>query len=44
MEIPKECPLRDILKEIGVILSLLDKVLDHCDKCLREGSNLDRKA
>lgn len=41
-QIPEECPLRDILKEIEVILRLLEKVLDHCDKCLNQGSNIDR--
>lgn len=33
-KIPEECPIRDILKDIEHILTLLDKVMEHCDKCL----------
>lgn len=35
-KIPEECPVRDILAQIKMVLTLLDKVLDHCDKCLQE--------
>lgn len=34
-EIPEDCPIRDILKQIATILELLNKVLDHCEKCVR---------
>lgn len=33
-KIPEECPVRDILANIKSVLSLLEKVLDHCEKCL----------
>jgi len=36
-EIPKDCPIRDILKEIGKVLDLIDKVLEHCEECLNKG-------
>lgn len=33
-KIPEDCPIRDILKDIKIVLELLDKVLEHCEKCL----------
>lgn len=36
MEIPEECPVRDILAQIQAILALLNKILEHCEKCLQE--------
>jgi len=35
-EIPEGCPIRDILAQIKLVLVLLDKILEHCDKCLQE--------
>lgn len=34
--VPEDCPVRDILSNIKAVLALLDKVLEHCEKCLRE--------
>ena len=30
--IPKDCPVRDILKQTERVLALLDKILEHCEK------------
>lgn len=40
-KIPEECPVRDILGNIKAIIDLLDKILDHCEKCSqgKEGKN-----
>lgn len=35
-KIPEECPVRDILAQIQAVLTLLDKILDHCEKCLQD--------
>jgi len=34
--VPEDCPIRDILKEIGQVLTLLSKVLEHCENCVRK--------
>jgi len=39
MEIPENCPVKDILKEVELVLKLLDKVLDHCEQCMEERAN-----
>lgn len=31
----KECPILDILSGIKEVLVLLNKVLDHCDNCIK---------
>lgn len=38
VRIPEDCPIRDILEEIGKVLDLLDKILEHCEKCLDKGA------
>lgn len=34
--LPENCPVRDILAQIKAVLALLDKIMDHCEKCLKE--------
>ncbi|MBA7692592.1 hypothetical protein ES703_101159 [subsurface metagenome] len=34
-KIPEDCPIRDILSNIKTVLDLLDKILEHCEKCLQ---------
>ncbi|MBA7714169.1 hypothetical protein ES703_123186 [subsurface metagenome] len=33
-KIPEGCPIRDILSQSKSILELLNKILEHCEKCL----------
>ena len=33
-KIPEDCPIRDILRQVELVLKLLDRILDHCKKCL----------
>ena len=42
MEIPENCPIRDILENIKAILKLLEKVLDHCEKCLQNSKEVKK--
>lgn len=35
--LPEACPVRDVLKEIDLIVKLLDKILSHCIECLAKG-------
>ena len=37
-ELPEDCPVKTILKQTEMIISLLDKIIDHCEKCLEEKS------
>lgn len=31
--VPKDCPVRDILRQIAGMIALLDKILEHCREC-----------
>jgi hypothetical protein len=42
MTIPEDCPVRDVLKRISEVLGLLNKVLEHCEKCIREREKDER--
>ena len=35
-KIPEDCPVRDILHSIKLVLNLLEKVMDHCEDCLKK--------
>lgn len=35
-KIPENCPVKDILKQVAQILTLLEKVLEHCERCIRK--------
>ena len=39
--IPQDCPVRDILAQTAKVLDLLDKVLEHCEKCLQKENKDD---
>lgn len=42
-EIPEACPVRDILSQVKSVLELLHKILEHCDKCMKEEGKQDAK-
>lgn len=31
-----ECPVREMLKSVDLVLTLLLRIVDHCEKCLEE--------
>ncbi|MBA7660937.1 hypothetical protein ES703_68943 [subsurface metagenome] len=33
-QLPQDCPVREILKQLSSVLSLLMKIIDHCERCL----------
>jgi len=35
-KIPENCPVRDILKQMELMLKLLAEILKHCEKCMEE--------
>jgi len=30
----EECPIRDLLQQMAALIRLLERILDHCERCL----------
>lgn len=41
MQTAKDCPIRDILRQIDTVLELLKVILKHCDECLAKKGEQD---
>lgn len=41
-QIPEECPIRDILSQIKSVLDLLNKILEHCEECIKSRGKEDK--
>jgi len=39
MRVPENCPIQDILQDIKLVLELLNKIIEHCEKCEKEIKN-----
>lgn len=35
VKIPEDCPVKEILKQLGVVLELHKEILEHCEKCVK---------
>ncbi|MBA7597113.1 hypothetical protein ES703_04108 [subsurface metagenome] len=32
---PEDCPIKEIVKQLSVMLKLYEKILEHCDRCVK---------
>ena len=40
-ELPEGCPVKEILRQLAMILELYKPILEHCDICVKGGEQND---